>query len=66
MLTGFDKTFLSLSRLLHILSLAYLIVAVPALSNLARTEPDHPLAVLGRHSLPVFIAGTHPRHGRRR
>jgi hypothetical protein len=57
-ITGFDKSFLSLTRLLHILSLAYLITAIPALSNLARLKPDHPLAVLGRHSLPVFIAGT--------
>ena len=57
-LTGFDKTFLSLSRLMHILAIAYLIVAIPALSNLARTGPSHPLAVLGKHSLPVFIAGT--------
>ena len=57
-LTGFDKTFLSASRLLHILAIAYLIVTVPWLSNLARTGLDHPLAVLGKHSLPVFIAGT--------
>jgi hypothetical protein len=57
-LTGFDKTFLSLTRLLHILSIGYLIAAIPAVSNLARTSPDNPLAVLGRHSLPVFIAGT--------
>src|SRR5262245_1062112 len=56
--TGFDKTFLSLSRLLHILAIAYLVTAVPALSRLARRRPDHPLAVLGKHSLPVFIAGT--------
>lgn len=57
-ITGFDKSFLSLTRLLHILSLAYLIVAIPSLSRLARTRPDHPLAILGKHSLPVFIAGT--------
>lgn len=57
-LTGFDKTFLSASRLMHILAIAYLIVAIPTLSNLARTGPGHPLAVLGKHSLPVFIAGT--------
>ncbi|RUM96047.1 hypothetical protein EET67_19915 [Pseudaminobacter arsenicus] len=57
-LTGFDKTFLSLPRLLHVLALAYLIVTIPALSNLARTRADHPLAILGKHSLPVFIAGT--------
>jgi hypothetical protein len=57
-LTGFDKTFLSLPRLLHILAISYLVVALPAFSNLFRTAPDHPLAILGKHSLPVFIAGT--------
>lgn len=57
-LTGFDKTFLSLPRLLHILSIVYLLAAIPALSNLALTAHDHPLAVIGRHSLPIFIAGT--------
>jgi hypothetical protein len=56
--TGFDKTFLSLTRLAHVLALAYVIVSVPAISNLARTPEDHPLAILGKHSLPVFIAGT--------
>ncbi|MBX3566655.1 MAG: OpgC domain-containing protein [Rhizobiaceae bacterium] len=57
-LAGFDKTFLSLPRLLHVLALAYLIVSIPALSNLARVNPNNPLAILGRHSLPVFVAGT--------
>ncbi len=57
-LTGFDKTFLSAPRLLHVLALAYLVVVVPTLSNIARTAPDNPLAILGKHSLPVFIAGT--------
>lgn len=55
---GFDKTFLSLPRLLHILAVSYLVVALPTLSNLFRTSPDHPLAILGKRSLPVFIAGT--------
>lgn len=55
---GFDKTFLSLPRLLHILSLSYLIVALPAVSNVFRVRPDNPLAILGKRSLPVFIAGT--------
>ncbi|TKT82748.1 OpgC domain-containing protein [Aquamicrobium sp. LC103] len=57
-LTGFNKTFLSLPRLLHVLALAYVIVSIPAISNLARTRLDNPLAVLGRHSLPVFVVGT--------
>ncbi|TGV66923.1 hypothetical protein EN801_044525, partial [Mesorhizobium sp. M00.F.Ca.ET.158.01.1.1] len=39
---GFDKTFLSLPRLLHILAVSYLVVALPALSSLFRTSPDHP------------------------
>ncbi|MDX8509620.1 OpgC family protein [Mesorhizobium captivum] len=55
---GFDKTFLSLPRLLHILSVSYLIVALPAVSNLFRARPDNPLAILGKRSLPVFVAGT--------
>ncbi|TPN80818.1 hypothetical protein FJ987_27430 [Mesorhizobium sp. CU2] len=55
---GFDKTFLSLPRLLHILSVSYLIVALPAVSNVFRLRPDNPLAILGKRSLPVFIAGT--------
>ncbi len=54
----FNKTFLSLPRLLHVLALAYLVAALPALANLARVRASHPLAVLGRHSLPVFVAGT--------
>ncbi|UVK44875.1 OpgC domain-containing protein [Mesorhizobium sp. AR07] len=57
-LTGFDKTFLALPRLLHILAVSYLVVAFPAISNLFRTGRDHPLAILGKRSLPVFIAGT--------
>ncbi|MBZ9845387.1 OpgC family protein [Mesorhizobium sp. CA5] len=55
---GFDKTFLSLPRLLHILAVSYLIVALPTVSNLFRVRPDNPLAILGKRSLPVFIAGT--------
>lgn len=55
---GFDKTYLSASRLLHILAVAYLIVAIPALSRAFRRSPDHPLAILGKRSLPVFITGT--------
>ncbi|OCO99661.1 MULTISPECIES: OpgC domain-containing protein [unclassified Ensifer] len=57
-LTGFDKTFLSLPRLTHVLALAYIIAVTPKLSNLARLDSDHPLAVVGRHSLPIFIFGT--------
>lgn len=57
-LTGFDKTFLSLTRLTHVLALAYLVAVLPAVNRLAMLDADHPLAMLGRHSLPVFIFGT--------
>lgn len=57
-LGGFNKTYLSLFRLLDVLALAYLIARWPVVSNLARLAPDHPLAILGKHSLPVFVTGT--------
>jgi hypothetical protein len=57
-LTGFDKTFLSASRLIHVLALGYLIATIPALSRWARLPLSHPLVAVGRHSLPVFIFGT--------
>ena len=56
--TGFDKTFLSLPRLLHVLALAYLIVSVPSISQFLRRSANHPLTILGRHSLSIFVAGT--------
>ncbi len=56
--TGFDKTFLSLPRLLHVLALAYLIVCIPSVSRLLRRPANHPLTILGRHSLSIFVAGT--------
>lgn len=57
-LTGFDKTYLSATRLLHVLAIAYVIAGLPGLSEKARLDMSNPLVVLGKHSLPVFIAGT--------
>ncbi|RCL01048.1 MAG: OpgC protein [Candidatus Tokpelaia sp. JSC188] len=57
-LIGFNKTFISLPRLLHILSLAYVISVIPAISNWMQFGAYHPLAILGKYSLPVFITGT--------
>lgn len=57
-LTGFDKTFLSAPRLLHVLAAAYLIAVLPRLSNLFRLPYANPLAVMGRHGLSVFVLGT--------
>ncbi|TCU23816.1 hypothetical protein EV130_107171 [Rhizobium azibense] len=57
-LTGFDKTFLSLPRLLHVLSLSYLVINIPVLSRILSRPSDHPLTIIGRHSLNIFVAGT--------
>ena len=57
-LTGFDKTYLSAPRLLHVLAAAYLVAVLPSLSRLFRLAASNPLAVMGRHSLPVFVLGT--------
>ena len=57
-LTGFDKTFLSATRLLHVLAGAYLVATVPSLSAWAALPLSHPLVAVGRHSLAVFIFGT--------
>lgn len=57
-LTGFDKTFLSASRLLHVLALCYLVAVVPVFSRWTRLPIDNPLVLVGRHSLAVFIFGT--------
>lgn len=57
-LTGFDKTYLSAPRLLHVLAAGYLIAVLPQVSGLARLSVDNPLAVMGRHALPVFVLGT--------
>lgn len=57
-LAGFDKTFLSMPRLLHVLAGAYLVAAMPVLSKWAALPLSHPLVAVGRHSLAVFIFGT--------
>lgn len=57
-LTGFDKTYLSAPRLLHVLAAAYLIAVLPRVSNLFRLSETNPLAVMGRHGLSVFVLGT--------
>ena len=40
------------------LALTYLVINIPALSRLLRRPADHPLTILGRHSLNIFVAGT--------
>ncbi|MDQ1078589.1 OpgC family protein [Pseudoroseomonas cervicalis] len=56
-LTVPEKQYLSLPRLLHVLALAYVVVFSP-LQDWARSAPrTHPLAMMGRHSLPIFCTG---------
>jgi hypothetical protein len=56
--TSFDKSFLYLPRLLHILALAYVLSVLPAVRRLAALPALAPLVMLGRHSLPVFATST--------
>lgn len=57
-LWDFDKTNLSIPRLLHVLALACIVSRLPIESWLRRTGLGRPLILLGRHSLPVFCVGT--------
>ena len=56
--TAFDKTYVSLPRLLHVLALAYAISTIPGFRRAADHPALAPLAVLGRQALPVFAMGT--------
>ncbi|NTF17780.1 OpgC domain-containing protein [Agrobacterium rubi] len=55
---AFDKTYLSLQRLLHVLALAYVVANLEFVSHLARSAAVAPLNYLGRNSLSVFAAGS--------
>lgn len=57
-LTGSDKTYLTGWRLLHVLSVTYVFISLPQLSNLARLPYGNPLSVIGRHGLTIFLIGT--------
>jgi hypothetical protein len=55
---GFDKTFLALPRLLHILALAYVLVYFAPLAKLMAHRIFEPIALMGRNGLHVFAAGS--------
>ncbi|WP_254492484.1 OpgC family protein [Bartonella sp. B1099] len=57
-LLNFNKTFLSLPRLLHVLALSFLILSLPRVNKWFAVSEQHPLVILGKHSLPVFVTGT--------
>lgn len=53
-----EKTYLAWQRLLHMLALAYLLGSLPIVRRLCATAAAAPLALMGRHALPVFALGT--------
>jgi len=57
-ISGYDKTFLALPRLLHALALAYVLTNMDAVTRLLATRPFKPLELMGQHGLYVFAAGS--------
>ncbi len=57
-IAGFDKTFLGLPRLLHVLALFYIVTAFPIVRALCHSRWLWPLDVMGRQALPVFAMGS--------
>jgi hypothetical protein len=57
-LTSFEKTFLPLPRLGHVLLLAYVLAYFNAIKRLCGAALMAPFRLLGRHSLLVFSAGS--------
>lgn len=57
-ITWFDKTFLSLPRLLHALALFYVLSNWPLMHRLAGSAVATPLRLMGRQGLAVFATGT--------
>lgn len=55
---AFDKTYVSLPRLLHVVALAYALSTLPGFRQLSDRPVLAPLAVMGRQALPVFAMGT--------
>lgn len=54
---GFDKTFASLPRLLHVLALAYVLTNLEVVRRLASHRFADPLAAMGQNGLAVFATG---------
>jgi hypothetical protein len=57
-LWDFDKTYVSLPRLFHVLALAYVVMMSPIGEWMRRIPAANPLTAMGRHSLPVFCTGS--------
>lgn len=57
-LGAFDKTYLSLQRLLHVLALAYVVVNLGFIRKASSSLVAAPINMLGRNSLSVFATGS--------
>ena len=57
-ITWFDKTFLSLPRLLHAFALFYVLGHLPIMRTIAQSSYAAPFRLLGRQGLAVFAVGT--------
>jgi hypothetical protein len=55
---GFDKTYLTGPRLLHVLALAYVAIHTPVFVRAASADWARPLRYLGKNSLAVFATGS--------
>ncbi len=55
---AFDKTYVSLPRLIHVVALAYAVSTLPGFRAFCDRPVLAPLAVMGRQALPVFALGT--------
>ncbi|WP_136682892.1 OpgC family protein [Falsirhodobacter xinxiangensis] len=56
--TEFEKSIVSVLRLVHFLALAYFLSALPIVRRICARPELAPLAVMGRNGLPVFALGT--------
>ncbi|WP_157016070.1 OpgC family protein [Mesorhizobium xinjiangense] len=57
-LYGYDKPYLALPRLLHVLALAYVLTNIGAVGRLLAMKAFRPADLMGRQSLAVFAAGS--------
>jgi hypothetical protein len=55
---AFNKNYVFFPRILHILALAYVVSALPAMRTLAASRWVSPLVSMGQNSLPVFASGS--------
>jgi len=57
-LFGFNKSYLTLPRLLHVLALAYAVIHLPVFSKVANSKLAAPVRHLGQNSLVAFATGS--------